>query len=128
MDHTITLSSWGCCDSLISLVLGNPLPPPRLKQQRGLDANKSRSLVTCLSDIYSEHNDAHMIEGQHVRSIDTGELVWAVAFGCGTAVTTPNSVNLNWWRYRVPRDLILATGLHSGKIRTWNVASGASQF
>lgn len=65
-----------------------------------------------------------MIEGQNVRSIDTGELVWAVAFGCGTAVTTPNSINLNWWRYRVPKDLILATGLNSGKIRTWNVRTG----
>ena len=75
----------------------------------------------------SEHNDSLMIEGQHVRCIDTGELVWAVAFGCGTAATTPNSINLNWWRYKVPKDLILATGLNSGRIRTWNVRTGMNE-
>ena len=69
-----------------------------------------------------------MIEGQHVRCIDTGELVWAVAFGCGTSATTPNSINLNWWRYKVPKDLILATGLNSGRIRTWNVRTGTNEI
>ncbi len=71
-----------------------------------------------------------MIEGQQMISIDTGELVWAVAFGCGTATTQANSINLNWsqkhWRYKIPKNLILATGLNSGRIRTWSVRTGNS--
>ena len=64
-------------------------------------------------------------ENRHrVVTIDTGELVWALAFGTSTADTKPHSVNLNWYRYKVAPDLILATGLNSGRIRTWDCKTG----
>jgi len=58
--------------------------------------------------------------------IDTGELVWAMAFGSPHAETKPHSVALNWkkYTYHSNKNLILATGGTSGKIRTWNVATG----
>ena len=57
-------------------------------------------------------------------TIYTGELVWALAFGSKTADTKPNSINLNWYRYHDAKDLILATGLNSGRIRIWEVKTG----
>jgi hypothetical protein len=57
-------------------------------------------------------------------TIDAGELIWALAFGSSTAETRPRSVNLNIKHFFSCKDLILATGLNSGRIRTWDVATG----
>jgi WD repeat/SOCS box-containing protein 1 len=56
-------------------------------------------------------------------SLDAGELVWAVAFGSDVPHTKPHSTGLNWTSQRVARHL-LATGLHSGSIKIWDVKSG----
>jgi WD repeat/SOCS box-containing protein 1 len=73
-------------------------------------------------------SDAEDIDGQYLDQqpvvIDAGELVWAVAFGSSVADTNPRSITLNWWRYKVAKDLVLATGLKSGRIRTWDVTTG----
>lgn len=54
--------------------------------------------------------------------INTGQLVWAIAFGSKVPHTCQRSTILNWSR-RID-DNILATGLQSGSIRTWNVKTG----
>jgi len=55
-------------------------------------------------------------------TINAGQLVWAVAFGSQVPLTCPRSTNLNWSR-RID-DTILATGLQSGCIKTWDAKSG----
>ena len=82
--------------------------------------------MCCLSSRVA--HDSEDFEGNqlshNVITIDAGELVWAVAFGSRTADTKPYSTNLNWYRYRIATDLLLATGLSSGRIRVWQVKTG----
>jgi len=54
--------------------------------------------------------------------IDTGQLVWALAFGSNVSHTKPHSTSLNW-SSRPDADLLLATGLQSGCIKIWHVRS-----
>ena len=81
-----------------------------------------------LSRVAHDNKDCEGNELSHeVRTIDAGELVWAVAFGSRHADTKPYSTNLNWYRYRIATDLLLATGLSSGRIRVYQVKTGEWQ-
>ena len=61
-------------------------------------------------------------------TIDAGELVWALAFGSSTcqygAETHVNGLVRYHYLPLVAKDLILATGLARGRIRTWDVRTG----
>lgn len=72
----------------------------------------------------SEDFDGNQLSHE-IITIDAGELVWAVAFGSRTADTKPYSTNLNWYRYHIATDLLLATGLSSGRIRVYQVKTGS---
>jgi len=55
-------------------------------------------------------------------TLDTGQLVWALAFGSNISHTKRHSTSLNWSSGHVT-DLLLATGLQSGCIKIWHVRS-----
>jgi len=55
-------------------------------------------------------------------TLDTGQLVWALAFGSNFPHTKRHSTSLNWSSGRAA-NLILATGLQSGTIKIWSVTS-----
>ncbi|XP_019618678.1 PREDICTED: WD repeat and SOCS box-containing protein 1-like isoform X4 [Branchiostoma belcheri] len=58
------------------------------------------------------------------KVIDCGEYVWAVAFGSSVSSKCHRTVNISFHRFNFGKDLILATGLQSGRIKTWDVSSG----
>ncbi|XP_066293962.1 WD repeat and SOCS box-containing protein 1-like isoform X1 [Branchiostoma lanceolatum] len=58
------------------------------------------------------------------KVIDCGEHVWAVAFGSSVSSKCHRTVNISFHRFNFGKDLILATGLQSGRIKTWDVSTG----
>jgi len=56
-------------------------------------------------------------------TLDAGQLVWALAFGSNVLHTKPHSTSLNWSSGHHVADLLLATGLQSGRIKIWHVRS-----
>jgi len=72
-----------------------------------------------------------------MQTINAGELVWAVHFGSDRSSTVRDSVSLGWGGALTPDVLTpstpttqqggllwIATGLQSGRIRTWNARTG----
>ncbi|KAL5016859.1 hypothetical protein ScPMuIL_006448 [Solemya velum] len=54
--------------------------------------------------------------------IDCGEMVWSLAFGSGKSQAV---FSTKWHRFHFDRNLILATGLQSGRIKLWACETGA---
>lgn len=54
-------------------------------------------------------------------TIDAGDLVWSVAFGCRS---TCKKTNNGRYRFHVFDDVTLAIGLRNGRIRTWDIKTG----
>lgn len=86
----------------------------------------------------SLEQDDQDLEGRRLSHqplvIDAGELVWALAFGSSTChhgdigrqeTRADGTVR---YHYLVAKDLMLATGLARGRIRTWDVKTGWSHF
>ncbi|XP_067680259.1 WD repeat and SOCS box-containing protein 1-like [Haliotis asinina] len=71
--------------------------------------------TNCIQDDQESH------ETRQTLTIDCGELVWSVAFGSGTSKTDNAHV---WTRLKLDQNLILATGLQSGRIKLWNCGTG----
>ncbi|XP_021346346.1 WD repeat and SOCS box-containing protein 1-like [Mizuhopecten yessoensis] len=70
----------------------------------------------------NEGSNKQQVKGRRVpRSIDCGGHISAVAFGTGTSKHDYQSV---WKRFKFDDVLILATGLLSGKIKTWDCNTG----
>ncbi|XP_048412753.2 WD repeat and SOCS box-containing protein 1 isoform X1 [Stegostoma tigrinum] len=59
------------------------------------------------------------------RTIDCGDIVWALAFGSSVPEKQSRCVNIEWHRFRFGQDqLLLATGLSNGRIKIWDVYTG----
>ena len=72
-----------------------------------------------------KESDSRTDKTRSSLTIDAGELVWALAFGSSTCYQNRNhQQGHHRYRYFVDKDLILATGLQSGRIRTWDVENG----
>ena len=105
--------------------LNSELELPRLQDPSYLACNRCLNVTFLFLRVAHDNKDCEGNELSHeVRTIDAGELVWAVAFGSRHADTKPYSTNLNWYRYRIATDLLLATGLSSGRIRVYQVKTG----
>ena len=82
----------------------------------------------CFFAIYSEDDEGRQREPPlpvpKEKVIDCGEYVWAVAFGSSVSSKCHRTVNVSFHRFNFGKDLILATGLQSGRIKTWDVSTG----
>ncbi|XP_064206094.1 WD repeat and SOCS box-containing protein 1-like [Anguilla rostrata] len=59
------------------------------------------------------------------HTINCGDVVWGLAFGSSVPEKTSRCVNVEWHRFEFGRDqLLLATGLGSGRIKIWDVYTG----
>lgn len=58
-----------------------------------------------------------------VVTIDAGDKIWSMAFGL-RGTNGKQKSNPSAFRYLVVDDVILATGLRNGRIRTWDVKTG----
>lgn len=65
-------------------------------------------------------NQPDRVEDHRLDRIDCMDYVWSMAFGSGISRSQYNHRR----RFSFNSDLILATGLQSGKIKVWNVYTG----
>lgn len=73
--------------------------------------------------VESDDTEDEAVRPKHV--IDCGELVWALAFGSSSGISHPQPGGVHFRRFEhFTKDLILATGLQTGRIRIWCVNSG----
>ena len=84
-----------------------------------------------MSNFSREGREENVLQDDYAASqpqpftLNCKELVWALAFGSSLSETRPHSTSRSgWWRYKVGKHLVLATGLQSGRIRTWDVLTG----
>ncbi|XP_006811797.1 WD repeat and SOCS box-containing protein 1-like [Saccoglossus kowalevskii] len=103
--------AWSCGNRLVRLV---PWDPYRNTVGIPLKAEHRHN---------DEDNNNYM---QHVRTIDCGEIVWAMAFGSSVPERARKNINIHYTRFNVGKkeELVLATGLHSGRIKTWDIHKG----
>ena len=70
-------------------------------------------------------NELDINNGNQGIIIDTGELVWSVAFAVATGRHRVNTtLGKPHYRYKVAGGIIIATGLASGRIRIWDATTG----
>lgn len=75
------------------------------------------------SRVESDDTEDEAVRPKHV--IDCGELVWALAFGSSSGISHPQPGGVHFRRFEhFTKDLILATGLQTGRIRIWCVNTG----
>ncbi|XP_074640892.1 WD repeat and SOCS box-containing protein 1-like [Tubulanus polymorphus] len=123
--------AWSCGNRIVKIIPWN-----RVRNEVNLNDPSDEN-------DYEQENDHFAIRGyttnregigfgrhvkRHAVTIDAGELIWSVAFGSSSAETQPHSVNLSMRHYNHAADLLLATGLNSGRIRVWEVSSGRLMF
>lgn len=73
---------------------------------------------TAAEPLYKKYEDLPL----HV--IDCGDYVWSITFGSGTSYEENLTTMHQRRRLRFDKDLIVATGLQSGKIKLWNCLTG----
>ncbi|XP_064619011.1 WD repeat and SOCS box-containing protein 1-like isoform X2 [Lineus longissimus] len=115
------LFAWSCGTRIVKIV-----PWYKIKYNRDVDDDNNGFINNhgFSHRTNSETNPTGRDSLRKTITIDAGELIWALAFGSSTAEMRPQSVNLNIKHFFSCKGLILATGLNSGRIRTWDVATG----
>ncbi|KAK7000056.1 WD repeat and SOCS box-containing protein 1 [Biomphalaria glabrata] len=85
--------------------------------------HRNLHLIPWDSNRRKRHNptDNEGLNGRKYHLIDCGENIWSLAFGSGFS---HKGANTNYRHCRFDQNLILATGLASGRIKLWNCHTG----
>ncbi|XP_076345651.1 WD repeat and SOCS box-containing protein 1-like isoform X2 [Tachypleus tridentatus] len=96
--------AWSCGNRLVTLV----------------PWNRCKSTLASTDDTDDE---GHKLVHKTI-TIDCGCLVRSIAFGSATSEKKHLASKAFWTHFSVSKDLVLATGLNNGHIRTWDIFTG----
>ncbi|XP_070573263.1 WD repeat and SOCS box-containing protein 1-like isoform X2 [Ptychodera flava] len=110
--------AWSCGNRLVRLV-----PWDAYRNTVAVQANVNRNADHQNEDNGHNGNNNYL---NQIRTIDCGEIVWAVAFGSSVPERTRKNVHIHYTRFHCgsSEELVLATGLNSGRIKTWDIHKG----
>ncbi|XP_013787389.1 WD repeat and SOCS box-containing protein 1-like isoform X2 [Limulus polyphemus] len=114
--------AWSCGNRLVTLVPWNRCKStlPQLSEVLAQLVLPKPGIRASTDDT---DKDGHKLPHKTI-TIDCGCLVRSVAFGSATSDKKHLSSKAFWTHFSVSKDLILATGLNNGRIRTWDIFTG----
>uniref|UniRef100_H3BD06 WD repeat and SOCS box-containing protein 1 n=1 Tax=Latimeria chalumnae TaxID=7897 RepID=H3BD06_LATCH len=72
-----------------------------------------------------QNSDGNQKSVLQEHALDCGDIVWSLAFGSSVSEKQSCCVDVEWHRFKFGQDqLLLATGLNSGRIKIWDVYTG----
>ncbi|XP_077995501.1 WD repeat and SOCS box-containing protein 1-like isoform X2 [Glandiceps talaboti] len=106
--------AWSCGSRIVRLVPWDPV-----RNSIGIDTNAEHNIH------HNEDNKTYS-DDHGLKTIDCGDIVWAVAFGSSVPERARKNINIHYTRFHAgsSEELVLATGLSTGRIKTWDIHKG----